>query len=132
VRHGFRPLFDAPVTIRAPERQLGTHLFTALDYKDATHTDMRWQVLSMPPEAAGGGRLSAKALRVAARAGEEVAVAAGPSSDAAEALDRIALPQDAARRIAELIAPGASLIVSDHGWNREMRNQGTDFIVLTH
>src|SRR5262245_28870606 len=28
VRHGFRPLFDAPVVIREPERPIGTHVFT--------------------------------------------------------------------------------------------------------
>ena len=127
VRHGFRPLFDAPVSIRAPERPLGTHLFTALDYRDAAHTVLRWQVVSLPPEPAPTGRLAAKPMPIAARVGEELA-----GADAAAALDRIALPQEAVDRIAELIAPGAALIVSDHGWNREMRAEGTDFIVLTH
>jgi hypothetical protein len=30
-----------------------------------------------------------------------------------------------------MLSPGTSLIVSDHGNNREMRATGTDFIVLT-
>jgi hypothetical protein len=34
-------------------------------------------------------------------------------------------------RISQIVSPGASLIVTDHGSNREMRAVGTDFIVLT-
>ena len=34
VRKGFEPVFDVPVTIERPERPLGTHVFTALAFKD--------------------------------------------------------------------------------------------------
>jgi hypothetical protein len=130
VRHGFRPLFDAPVAIRDPEHRLGTHLFTALEYKDATHTVLRWQALTMPPEQTRGERPSVWT----ARAGQPQPQGESPElpSGAVEALERIALPADAADRIAAGVAPGSSLIVSDHGFNREMRASGTDFIVLTH
>jgi hypothetical protein len=53
------------------------------------------------------------------------------TSSAADALDRISIPQDAVERISDLMSPGASLIVSDQGLGPET-GVGTDFIVLTH
>ena len=47
------------------------------------------------------------------------------------ALDRIEIPQDAVERIAELLTPGSSLIISDYGISDET-GKDTDFIVLTH
>ena len=46
------------------------------------------------------------------------------------ALNRVEIPQDAADRIARLLTPGSSLIISDHGISGET-GQDTDFIVLT-
>ncbi len=51
-------------------------------------------------------------------------------STAAEALNRINLPPEAVERISELLTPGSSLIVSDHGLGRET-GRYTEFIVLT-
>jgi L,D-transpeptidase catalytic domain len=133
VRHGFRPLFDAPIDIAAPQRRLGTHVFTALEYKDATRTEMRWQVLSLPPESARADRAFSRIATAERGSSAAISgVAQGPPATAAEALERIAMPPEAVDRIAELLSPGASLIISDHGFNREMRANGTDFIVLTH
>jgi hypothetical protein len=133
VRHGFRPLFDAPIDIAAPERQLGTHVFTALEYKDTTRTEMRWQVLSLSPESARAERAYSR-IATAERGSSATLspLAQVPPATAAEALARITMPQAAVDRIAELLSPGASLIISDYGFNREMRANGTDFIVLTH
>ena len=133
VRHGFRPLFDAPVDIAAPERRLGTHVFTAVDYKDPTHTEMRWQVLSLSPESVRPERAFSKVATAERGSSAAISrVAPDPPATPSEALERIALPQEVVDRIAELLSPGASLIISDHGFNREMRANGTDFIVLTH
>jgi hypothetical protein len=52
------------------------------------------------------------------------------SSNASEALDRVAIPQEAADRIAELLTPGSSLIISDEGLGRET-GRYTEFIVET-
>ena len=52
VRHGFEPLFDAPVTIESPESPLGTHVFTALGLKDGG-AEMRWNVVSLSGERGG-------------------------------------------------------------------------------
>jgi hypothetical protein len=54
-----------------------------------------------------------------------------PSPEKANAaLDRIEMPPDAVERIAELLTPGSSLIVSDYGISSES-GPDTDFIVET-
>ena len=130
VRHGFRQVFEAPVVIREPDRPLGTHVYTALEFKDGGDT-MRWQAVSVP----ASGQSSANSRKVSRASRSEAEppypIANGPPSSAAEALDRVELPQEARERISEMLSPGTSLIVSDHGHNREMRAVGTDFIVLT-
>ena len=130
VRHGFRQVFEAPVTIRDPDRPLGTHVYTALEFKDGGN-EMRWQAVTVP--ASGQSVASSRKVSRASRNESEppYPMAAGLPSTAAEALDRLELPQEAVDRISQLLSPGTSLIVSDHGNNREMRATGTDFIVLT-
>jgi hypothetical protein len=130
VRHGFRQIFEAPANVRDPDRPLGTHVYTALALQEDGST-MRWQAISVP--ASGHSVANARKLSRASRSEAEppFQVASGPTSSAAEALDRIELPQEAVDRISQLVSPGASLIVTDHGTNREMRAVGTDFIVLT-
>jgi len=129
-RHGFKPLFDAPVVFREPERLLGTHIYTAVEFKDDSNTAMRWQVVSMPPDS--GVSANTKVSRASRSEAEAMLpLASGPPATAAEALDRIELPLEALERISRMLSPGASLIISDHGFNREMRASGTDFIVLT-
>jgi hypothetical protein len=62
---------------------------------------------------------------------QEVVEAPAPVSptSASEALDRIQIPQEALDRIAPLVTPGASLIVSDLGMSGET-GKDTDFIIL--
>jgi hypothetical protein len=130
IRHGFRQIYEAPVTIRDPERPLGTHVYTATEFIDGGDT-MRWLAVTVP-ESKDGPAVARKVSR-AARSEPEPMIpgSLGPASTAAQALDRIDLPQEAIDRISQSITPGTSLIVSDHGNNREMRAYGTDFIVLT-
>src|SRR5215831_1023980 len=130
VRHGFRQIFEAPASVRDPDRPLGTHVYTALALQDDGST-MRWQAISVP--ASGHSVANARKISRASRSEAEppFQVASGPASSAAEALDRIDLPQEAVDRISQIVSPGASLIVTDQGTNREMRAVGTDFIVLT-
>ena len=47
MRQNFAPLFDAPVTIAASDRPLGTHVFTAQVDKDDANL-LHWSVVSMP------------------------------------------------------------------------------------
>ena len=53
-----------------------------------------------------------------------------PPATAAEALNRIQIPQEAADRIGEILIPGSSLVVSDEGLGRET-GRYTEFIVLS-
>jgi hypothetical protein len=131
VRHGFRTLLEAPATIRNAAQPLGTHVFTATELKEDGMA-MRWWVVSVPDS--GHAPVASRKVSRASRNESEpmLPFASGPPSTPAEALDRIELPQEARERISQLISPGATLIVSDHGHNREMRENGTtDFIVLT-
>ena len=125
VRKGFAPVFDVPVTIAQPEQPLGTHVYTALAVNDDNAT-LRWTVVTVPNNTAPAKKPQA------AKKGEPVVAAAPalPPSTAAGALDRITIPEEALDRIAELMSPGASLVISDQGLGGETGN-GTDFIVLT-
>jgi hypothetical protein len=127
VRQGFVPLFDMPVVITESDRPLGTHVFTALGAKSDSG-GMRWNLISLPSEA----RKVAEAPRRGKKGApvKQVVVESGPSSSAAEALDRIQIPAEAMERIGELLMPGTSLVVSDKGLGPET-GRGTDFIVLT-
>jgi hypothetical protein len=53
-----------------------------------------------------------------------------PASTAAEALERIRIPEEVMDRVGELLIPGSSLVISDEGLGRET-GRGTEFIVLT-
>jgi lipoprotein-anchoring transpeptidase ErfK/SrfK len=128
VRQGFEPLFDVPVEIEHPEQPLGTHVFTALGLTD-NGTHMRWNVMNIgaePQRPVLSAKIGPKARAVVARPPEDHL----PPQTAAQALDRIQIPQEAIDRIGEILAPGASLVISDQGLGPET-GIGTDFIVLT-
>jgi hypothetical protein len=134
VRKGFAPLFDAAVTFDEPDRPVGTHLFTALDFRPG-RSDMTWTVVSLPSDSR---TVTAElSLRGSLKPGRESAarslrdsaiLAPGPSP--AEALERLKIDPETRQRISEMMTPGASLIVSDHGLSHETGSE-TDFIVLT-
>jgi hypothetical protein len=134
VRQDFAPLFDAPIAIEQPEQHVGTHIFTALDYL-ADHAHFRWNVVSPPDQQvkaqrqpANDGRFG-KAQRRNER-GTAIAESSAPVQTPQQALARIEIPQDAIDQISQLIVPGSSLIVSDHGLGDET-GEGTDFIIVT-
>jgi hypothetical protein len=128
VRQGFIPVFDMPIEIANPDQPLGTHVFTAMEIQDGGGR-MRWNAISMPAE-----NLSRPVDVRSGKRGRNVEPAAAHNgkapSTAAEALDRINLPPEAVERISELLTPGSSLVVSDHGLGRET-GRYTEFIVLT-
>jgi len=127
VRKGFEPVFDLPVTFEQPDQPLGTHVFTALSFKDDNQT-LRWMVIDVPTGVPAPPKKVHKAKK-----GEKpapVEVAAPRKETAAGALDRVNIPQEAIDRISELMSPGASLVISDKGLGPET-GKGTDFIVLT-
>lgn len=121
VRQNFEPWFEAPVTIAASDRPLGTHVFTVrADKADADA--LRWSVVSLPAPARSDEAPRRKRGEAAA-----ISAPAQPSSPT-EALDRLTLPDDVMVRIASALAPGGSITVSDRGLGDET-GRGTDFIV---
>jgi hypothetical protein len=136
VRQGFEPLFDAPVAIRDPNVPFGTHVFTAMEFKD-DGAALRWTAVSMPGEPDAkphqppkGARRIADVLHERSPTRTKASPPPPPPQSAGAVLDRIELPKEAIDRISELMSPGSSLVVSDHGLGYET-GRGTDFIVVT-
>jgi hypothetical protein len=134
VRQDFVPLFSAPITIENPDKRLGTHIFTAMEFL-GDHSSFRWNVISLPPEPAKVQIKGARTHIIDATYGktrhEDATAAPLPQSSAQEALARLDIPQDIIERISQLIVPGSSFIVSDQGLGGETGN-GTDFIIINH
>ena len=133
VRQNMEPLFDVPVTIARPGEPIGTHVYTAMGPK-AGSDGLRWTVVSIPsaykpapePKTSDNGK-KPRNEKPKVKAVEYIP---GPLPSPRAALDRITMPQDAVDRIAALVTPGASLIVSDNKLSGETGNT-TDFIVET-
>jgi hypothetical protein len=133
VRHGWDPLFETPVTIRKPELAWGTHVLTALEFKE-DQSNLRWVAVTLAPDAPRRvesrvdrrtGRKSSRLVTVPPAPGEVRA-----QQSAAAVLELVGIPQEALDRISELMKPGSSLILSDNPMSNET-GKGTDFIILT-
>lgn len=139
VRRNFEPVFDAPISIERPEQPIGTHVFTAIDYLD-DHTTFRWNVVSLPGVAPpmkkvrkseDDDRYDRRGRRHRRDAdADKPAAELPPPQSPAQALARIIIPQDVIDHVSEMMVPGSSLVVSDHGLGEET-GEGTDFIVVT-
>jgi len=128
VRKGFAPAFDVPVTIAEPEKPLGTYVFTA-SRPTNEQAGIRWLAVSLGYDRAlatgGSGRGKHKKGHA-----EQPARAPSLHQLAVAALDRIEIPAEALARIAPLVTPGTSLVISDQGLGGET-GKDTDFIVVT-
>jgi hypothetical protein len=129
-RQGMEPLFDMPIAIAQPGQPLGTHVFTAMGAKDGG--GLRWTVVSI---ASSSKRIAEPTFEKPRRSRDERTVKkieepAAPMPSAAATLDRIVLPPMAMERIAGLVMPGSSLIVSDNRLSDET-SDSTEFIVTT-
>jgi len=131
VRQNFAPLFQAPVTIAASDRSLGTHVFTA--EVDRTNPNaLQWSVISLPVSVRSAIRNDNSEYGARRRKHAGALDEAKPpttTDSATEALDRISVPADIMARIAEALTTGGSIIVSDQGINQGETGEGTDFIV---
>ncbi len=130
VRQGFTPLFDTPVKIAAPEKPWGTHVFTMMEKKG---DGVRWTSLTVPsgfvaePDRRKGRKMSAKETeRYELRKFDLTHPATAEAS-----LALFEMPDDAVARIAPLLLPGSSLIVTDNALSEET-GQETGLIVETH
>ena len=127
VRQGLAPLFDAPATIRDPERPLGTHLFIATGVRE-DGTTLHWTVLNVP-DAGGSEPQDSRRRRRWGLPEEPAVVSRGAPSSPAEALERLEIAQDVRDRIAERLWAGGSIIISDRPVSSETSAVGTDLTV---
>ena len=125
IRKKTLPVYEAPVTIRDPNKPLGSFVFTALERSGASGP-MRWNVVSMYKNAANPDP-SAGAAKGKAKAKTEAAPADVAAAEAA--LGRLTVTQEAREQISAAVLPGSSLIVSDEGFSSET-GKDTDFVVV--
>jgi len=124
IRQDWKEVYEAPVTIRDPDRPLGTHVYIAVA-AEPDGSAMRWSAIDVPES--GKSRSRRPSRKKSEDPPEEKPL---PAETAAGALDRIKLPPGVRERISELLWTGASLIISDHARSDEMDND-SDFIILT-
>jgi lipoprotein-anchoring transpeptidase ErfK/SrfK len=129
VRQAFKPLFEAPVTIEDSEEPLGTHVFSHIGAR-GEDADPQWTVVSIPEGPARVTHVFGKRQKSAVKAMAETVAPDSSTEKARAALKRIAMPPDVVERIADLLVPGSSLILSDQAMSKET-GRGTDFIVET-
>jgi L,D-transpeptidase catalytic domain len=130
VRQAFTPLFDSPVKIQNPNEPLGTHVFTAM----ASHNEgaaIRWTAVSISEELPHSPAAPPKSHKEPMKRIIATAPPMPTTDKANAAFNRIEIPKDVFERISELLTPGSSLILSDHGLSDETGND-TDFIVETY
>lgn len=130
VRQNQKPMLEAAVTFSDPDKPLGTHVFTALDYSGANKTELRWNTISIAPGVAKvDNRSRLEKLKAKAQAVPEPvpAVRTTPAS----ALERVSMEDSVREQVEDLMKPGSSVIITDHGISNET-GQYTDFIVLTN
>jgi L,D-transpeptidase catalytic domain len=124
IRRGREPVFESPVTVRDPDKMIGTFVFTALNYT-TTPGRMRWNVVSMYKNATSIEPYSEAKREMKKRREARPADVAG----AKNAMQRLVVPQEALDHISGALLPGSSLIISDEGTSSET-GKDTDFIVF--
>jgi peptidoglycan hydrolase-like protein with peptidoglycan-binding domain len=120
VRQKFKPVFEAAIGIRDPEKGLGTHFLEA-SHVDRFKGKVEWQSVSIDnhlPEP------TMKRLGITQ-----------PADDASlftaeAALARLDIPGDIRAKIETMLSEGSSITISDSGIGPET-GDGTDFITVT-
>lgn len=102
VRRKFRDIYSAPVTIREIDREIGTHVFTALEFEQG---DSAVDWIAVSAEGPRGG-------------------------SSVDVLNRIEMSQKVSEDLAKMLTPGTSLTVTDRSFKRNT-GLGTDFVVIT-
>ncbi|MBL8566207.1 MAG: L,D-transpeptidase family protein [Hyphomicrobiaceae bacterium] len=131
IRQGFAEVYQAPVEFKMPASPVGTHVLSALAFREGSDTELSWRLMTVSGIAADE-RHDRPRPRSRARAAsmEETAAlsAVEVPMTAANALDRVVLGEEALMRLREVLKPGSTLIVSDAAQSRET-NEYTDIIV---
>ena len=134
VRHTFEPQFEAEIAISEPRRPLGTHVYTLIEMQPDS-SGQRWSAVTVKlvPRRTAAVRVLAGRNSRAARALDASRPAGGQDegvpSTAAEAVERFSLPPAIVARIAPLLGPGTSLVVTDLPPSNRMKTWWTDIIV---
>ncbi|MFD1695205.1 L,D-transpeptidase family protein [Roseibium aestuarii] len=102
IRRNFKDVYEAEVTLRDADKPIGTHVFTALNFREGDRS-VDW--MAVPAE------------------GETLATMT-------QALDRLVIGDKVARDLSAMLTPGSSLIVTDRSFARNT-GLGTDFVVVT-
>jgi len=126
LRQGHEPIADYPIAIAEPDRPIGTHVFTAVDY-EAGANNLRWTAVNM---ARRSGRDVAELSDRSRKKRDDGAIPFPTDAGvAAAALDRLTMPPELLQRVSANVWPGSSLIVSDEAMHKETSN-ATDFIIV--
>jgi hypothetical protein len=127
VRRAFQPMWESPVTILDADRAFGTHVFTALE-QTGSDMSMRWSAVTVDD-----GRPRASVVEPQSRGeggrGRALEPKVSESISAKLALDRIVIPQEVLDRIAGMLSPRSSLIVSDEELSAET-GKDTEFVIV--
>ncbi len=102
VRRKFSDIYSAPVSVKNIDQEIGTHVYTALDFERGDNS-VEWIAVSAEGERGG-------------------------QSD--ELLNRIEIPKKVATELAKMLTPGTSLTITDRSFKRNT-GLGTDFVVIT-
>jgi hypothetical protein len=106
---------------------MGTHVFTAMERTNGS-ADLRWSVVTVDD-----GRPRADVVQVRGRQrggrGQDMDQTLADADRAKRVLDRIVMPQDALDRIAGMVSPRSSLIISDEPLSAET-GKDTEFVVI--
>jgi hypothetical protein len=127
VRQASQPIWESPITILDVDRPVGTHVFLAMEQTNS-NTGMRWSAVTLDD-----GRPRASAIeprgRARGRSGQAIEPVSMDPDSAKTALDRIVIPRGTLERIAELLSPRSSLIISDEALSAET-GKDTEFVVM--
>ena len=129
VRQGLAALFDAPASVREPDKPLGSHVYIATGLKE-DGASLKWSVVSLPAQGAEP-ESERRAKKRSSRDEKPAAPAASQrsASSPAEALERIEIAPEVRNRISELLWTGGSMIISDQPLSDETSDEGTDLVV---
>ncbi|MGO4624631.1 L,D-transpeptidase family protein [Ensifer sp. 2YAB10] len=120
VRQGFKPLFEAGLTIDKPEEALGTH-FLQFRHKEEQGAEGKWFGVSLENHLPNSMK---KRLGISMEADPFA------YNGIQRTLARMTISNDVRNRVEELLAEGSSLSIADTESGLET-GQGTDFITVT-
>ncbi|MEP2706817.1 MAG: L,D-transpeptidase [Roseibium sp.] len=102
VRRKFRDIYQAPVSLSNIEQEIGTHVFTALDFEQGDNK-VEWIAVSAEGDRGGASN---------------------------ELLNRVEMSDKVSKELSEILTPGTSLTITDRSFKRNT-GLGTDFVVIT-